>query len=104
MSIIIQGMEMPKNCLDCPCNYDLFKCIFTDASTLTIGDDERLPSCPLIELPPHGIIDKQMLLRNIADNQMANAGMRHDLEYGFWQRMWEYINGTPTIIEAEGEE
>ncbi len=105
MSIIIKGMEMPKSCNLCPFfAHNELKCSITHYPFMS---DERhtrrMYDCPLIELPPHGLIDKQMLLRNIADNQMANSGQRHDLEYGFWQRMWDYINDAPTIIEAEEE-
>ena len=111
MSILIKGMEMPTRCFNCGmCEVDdtQILCCFSHGAYVEYRDIEEQiaiqdrPSwCPLIELPPHGLIDKQMLLRNIADNQMANAGQRHDLEYGFWQRMWEYINDAPTIIEAD---
>ena len=65
MSVLIKGMEMPKNCWNCP---------FFHTSLHHIGDDELLErytclrtgertdknvtgymkNCPLIELPPHG--------------------------------------------------
>ena len=93
MSILINGMEMPKNCGACP-----LRLAWCRERIYMVN---RPQCCPLIELPPHGLIDKQMLLRNIADNQMAVSGKRHDLEYAFWEQMWEYINAVPTIIEAD---
>ena len=103
MSILIKGMGMPKNCNECRFLREgmlrgHFRC---GVSHKTVNLDTEA-DCPLIELPPHGrLIDKQMLLRNIADNQMAVSGKGHDLEYAFWEQMWEYINAVPTITEAE---
>ena len=63
MSILIKGMEMPKNCADCPLNYDQMACGVTgtgwwsDSMVLLNFDSakERLQDCPLIEIPtPHG--------------------------------------------------
>ena len=59
MSILIKGMEMPKNCSDCPLNYDQMMCIVTGTrwwsdTMVLMGFDsckERLHDCPLIELP-----------------------------------------------------
>ena len=111
MSILIKGADIPSCCKECDSDFHVGvtmmggRCPFcTTILEPFEWDKVRHPDCPLVELPPHGLIDKQMLLRNIADNQMANAGVGHDLEYGFWQRMWEYINDAPTIIEAEVEE
>lgn len=69
-SILIKGMEMPKNCSDCPLNYDSMMCIVTGtrwwSDTMVLmnfdSDKERLHDCPLIELPPHGrLIDADEL-------------------------------------------
>ena len=62
MSILIKGMEMPKNCNDCPLNYDQMACKVTGtrwwSDTMVLmgfdSDKERLHDCPLVELPPHG--------------------------------------------------
>ena len=52
MSILIPGMKMPENCLECDLrSFDEY-CPFTDVECLNIG---RQDSCPLIEVPtPHG--------------------------------------------------
>ena len=75
MSILIKGMEIPKNCQDCPLNYDQMACIVTGtgwwSDTMVLmdfdSDKERLYDCPLIEIPtPHGrLIDADKL--NIHD-------------------------------------
>ena len=59
MSILIKGMEMPKNCSGCPLNYDQMACKVTGTrwwsdTMVLMGFDsckERLHDCPLIELP-----------------------------------------------------
>lgn len=63
MSVLIKNMEMPTNCADCPLNYDQMACGVTgtrwwsDSMVMMNfdSDKERLPNCPLIEIPtPHG--------------------------------------------------
>ena len=64
MSILIRGMEMPKNCLEC--NFSAqeddgeWYCPFTKVYALNIG---RQVECPLVEVPPHGrLIDADVLV------------------------------------------
>ena len=100
MSILIKGMDMPKNCTDCPC-------LDTQNGICQANADKEYvysnkPSwCTLVELPPHGLIDKQMLLRNISENQFTNSYVGHEDEYAFWDKVWDYIINAPTIIEAD---
>ena len=62
MSVLIKNMEMPTNCADCPLNYDQMACAVTwtrwwsDSMVIMNfdSDKERMPNCPLIEVPPHG--------------------------------------------------
>ena len=94
MSVLIKGMEMPKNCQDCPLNYDQMACKVTGtrwwSDTMVLMDfdsnKERLYDCPLIELPtPHGrLIDAEKLL--------IDHGLKLTEEFA------------PTVIEAEGSE
>ena len=59
MSVLIRGMEMPKNCSGCPLNYDQMGCKVTGtrwwSDTMVLmgfdSDKDRLYDCPLIELP-----------------------------------------------------
>ena len=76
MSILIKGMEMPKNCSDCPLNYDQMACIVTGTgwwsdTMVLMGFDsckERLHDCPLIELPPHGrLVDIDKIIEDYWD-------------------------------------
>ena len=44
-------MEMPKNCSDCPLNYDMIFCSISETKmSWSKMDKERLPDCPLKEL------------------------------------------------------
>lgn len=86
-SILIKGMEMPKNCLRCP--------IFCGLPYQYRDEKGRRPDCPLTELPPHGrLIDADKL--NIHDVSPA---------YGFCVMgvTEEDIELVDTVIEAEGE-
>lgn len=118
MSILIRGMEMPKNCWECPCfhikrdpgYYDYEKCdasgtIFNDGYSSVTGHKdhidpfkERLGNCPLVPVPPHGrLIDADALLK--PKNQHV------DVHSNEWYVELRTIEDAPTIIEAEeGEE
>ena len=51
MSIIIQGIEMPKSCIDCPCHDGEWGCC--NITNNYIGFDENRPQdCPLKEVTP----------------------------------------------------
>lgn len=113
MSILIK-MEMPENCWKCPManTYSgygpLQGCFAVQGKEYACIDEPydthyRPSWCPLIEVPKHGLIDKQMLLRNIADNQFTNSSVGHEEDYAFWGKVWDYIFDAPTIIEAEEE-
>ena len=78
MSILIKGMAMPKNCMECP----IVVCLKTK-------DD-----CPLISVHPHGrLID--------ADAILNDKGM--GTQIAGWGKMYHetVIEYAPTIIEAE---
>ena len=72
MSILIKGMQMPKNCMDCPLfesRYHFHGChakpeSFNDMDMWDFVGDK--PSwCPLIEVPPHGdLIDRDALMKD----------------------------------------
>lgn len=56
MSVVVRGMEMPKNCLECPClrtDVGGIKDAFCCNVTLRIireGDMPKPKDCPLFEL------------------------------------------------------
>ena len=62
MSVLIKGMEMPKNCDECELMTANYGCAFVGA----VGGEsyrKRAWDCPLVEVPtPHGdLIDKKRL-------------------------------------------
>ena len=58
MSVMIKGMEMPKNCMECDLHFTARgldeECIFSN-DTVEDCTERRLYRCPLVEIPtPHG--------------------------------------------------
>ena len=108
MSVIVKGMEMPKNCYDCPFIRASFAGDYYCAKGKGDEDDlkkvynRRMNDCPLIEIPtPHGrLIDADKLLEKAYwDYNEAT----HD--YNNFKIVSEYeIADAPTVIEAEGSE
>ncbi len=90
MSILIKGIDMPKNCFDC----EIFGlCSLRDRLTHI---EDRNPDCPLVEIPtPHGrLIDADDSMKHLADDG-REAFTKHQV----WMFFSEY--GAPTILEAE---
>lgn len=94
MSVLIKGMEMPKNCWECALSDidDDFGrcCLFSGIACLTIG---RQDNCPLIEIPtPHSdLVDR--------DAMIAEYDHQHKGPAGGARRIMEQAK---TVIEAEG--
>ena len=95
MSVLIKGMEMPKNCGDCLTNYMLN--VVCDCDLNNIEDGRRLPNCPLVEIPPHGrLVDADALKVN--DGWLDNQdGTQTHIQFVYAN---DIINA-PTIIETE---
>jgi hypothetical protein len=73
MSILIPGMEMPKNCLECPLCWEDeegMNCCFTNVVCLNIG---RQAACPLIELPPHGDLVERDVVRKCVSKSIVKG-------------------------------
>ena len=116
MSVIVKGMEMPKNCSDCSLNYDQMACKVTGtrwwSDTMVLmnfdSDKERLHDCPLIELPPHGrLIDKDKLRHDLFVNFNGERIPFYDCD-NFptkiaYRDLHSILAEQKTIIEAEGE-
>ena len=106
MSILIKGMEMPKNCSGCPLNYDQMMCIVTGtrwwSDTMVLmdfdSDKERLSDCPLVEIPtPHGrLIDADKI--EYEKLYIDDAGKSYEMVGK------DDIDDAETVIEAEGSE
>ena len=98
MSILIEGMEMPKNC---------GICCFKDGCEFSVPLTERPSDCPLIEIPPHGrLIDADALMLVIQE-YIDEYGWDVD-EHGFHSEKWcamketeMAINDAPTVIPAD---
>ncbi len=106
MSILIKGMEMPENCDDCWAldDYgDYPRCRITEEQrgyNFPIRE-KRMPNCPLVFVPPHGIIDREQILDSIR-LELAQANAVNDMEdYDLWVRVFDYVRKFPTIIPAE---
>ena len=102
-SVLIKGMEMPKNCAYCPLSEYRNSSILDCKQIGTVGTafrdnnvlKRRHPNCPLIELPPHGrLVDLDKMVDEYWDGSSMRIGKTDikDIE--------EY----DTVIEAEGSE
>ena len=88
MSILIKGIKPPKSCYTCSW-YNKVQCPVNDGKCYY--RTTRHPSCPLIELPPHGrLIDADELVR-------IWTGAK------FYGNIKPIVDARPTVIEAEGE-
>ena len=107
MSVLIKGMEMPKNCDDCffiGRGYPDW-CSFPQIPN---GEDEiydtkkRPDWCPLIELPEkHGrLVDANMLIEELKGCHFPGAPY---VDAGISIAIGK-ICDAPTVIEAEGDE
>lgn len=92
MSVLIKGMKMPRSCSECGFRLALGCCG-------NLPQNTRVPTCPLIEIPPHGrLIDADAL------KETNPRHMNADVPYVTEVTVEEIIDDAPTIIEAEGTE
>ena len=106
MSILIRGIEMPKDCESCPCNTaDAFGglgCRATGYIPLRKANQNRPDNCPLVPVPPHGdLIDRDALMKdgwlNLHKEVMRMGGYAvHELPLANLS--------IPVVIPAEGVE
>ena len=99
MSILIKGMTMPQNCIECPCYNDEIDICNITSQPIAIEDwHKRKADCPLIELPPHGrLIDADALrVDYFAPSSTSNMP-------NYYHVSKAQIDNAPTIIESEGE-
>ena len=110
MSILIKGMEMPKNCWECSLSDidDDFGrcCLYSGIACLTIG---RQDNCPLVEIPtPHGRLGDLDALWDRMYKYIDNEGAKMPFGYDDFMihrdSACELIEDAPTVIEAEGSE
>ena len=101
---------MPKNCSDCPLEYDQMRCSVAGYSwyeqdCLDIGFDpnkDRLPDCPLVELPKH-LIDADRLMR-VYEDRLEKVADRYGVdssEAGILSGAMKLLMIELGIVEAE---
>ena len=102
--IVIRGMEMPPNCLECVLTHSFFRnlrCDKLEGMSGYVGPmphtNDRHPDCPIVPLPEgHGrLIDADALKRRAEKGTDEHGKLCMLIKYG-------YVNTMPTIIEAEG--
>lgn len=110
MSILINGIEMPKNCYSCNfCQYYAEPnqgcycvALFADLHRTNFVK-ERLANCPLIPIPtPHGkLIDIEPFMRGLYEE--IQMGQITYTSQELYDMIDEEIKSMPTIIESECE-
>ena len=108
MSVLIKGMEMPENCMECAIKTwtedEGDVCPFSGIMALNIG---RQNDCPLVEVPkPHGILIDAEKFKKALDERFDEMRNKHSgIRFGpGWMLAGSVIVHSPTVIEAEGEE
>lgn len=93
MSILIKGMDMPHNCVECKLPYEI--CGYSHRTDIRLRH-ERHENCPLVEVkPPHGRLgDLDALLRYKGDCYDADGHLLYAVGTG-------NIMCAHTIIPAE---
>ena len=101
--MIVKGMEMPKNCGECPFIFTSwgieYYCHLAESSTSAeyVGR-EKMTNCPLIELPPHGrLID----VSTVEEIRFHDADGHHVIN---GEQLCELEIDAEIVIEAEGSE
>ena len=103
MSVLIKGMEMPKNCKECmfadfedvDFDYVLYCTANKKYADLDMYDHPMGWNCPLVEIPtPHSdLVDR--------DAMIAEYDRQHNGPAGGARRI---MVDAPTVIEADGRE
>ena len=105
MSVIVMGMETPKNCKECPLgrmddidfDYVLYCTANKKYADLDMYDHPMGWKCPIIEVPPHG---------RLIDGDELKSKFRHgngddDADSAWISTIRRFITQADTIIEAE---
>lgn len=108
MSVIIKGMQMPKDCFSCPLKEEGF-CNITNAYAAQIY--KRNSDCPLVELPEHHgkLIDVDEMKLNLTMGDDCNTcdedwkHCQYDREYSKMD-FCGWIDDQPIVVEAEDGE
>lgn len=109
MSVYIRGMEMPRNCCECPIN--LYLCNYGYKHLLKHEKlyDERADDCPLILVPNHGrLIDADAFIARFAkaEEMLSVLPVPEEFKQIYSElagEMKEEIQECQTIISADKE-
>lgn len=97
MSILVKGVEMPKNCFLCPLSVLNGERLFCEVTKDEVLRAKRSSDCPLVPVPPHGdLIERDAAYDKIAEQEGGNYVDMDAVGMG--------LNETPVIIPAEEEE
>lgn len=106
MGIYIKGMEMPKDCMECPLETDYGTCgyysLYVEAGHES-DCEKRRDDCPLIELPPHGRLIDADALRYLYEPWENEKELGIDIDKCVVNMavVRANIDDAPTIIPAE---
>lgn len=116
MSILIKGMEMPKNCYDCNFAVDGTCVAMQPISTRNWREKETTNFCPLIPIPDHGdLIEKTPIIDALTVSEKSisviqrGAEAREDIRYcqgvmiGYANSILA-LDNAPIVIPAERRE
>ena len=98
MSVIVKGMEMPKDCDSCwiPGSF----CPLW----LKTDVDNRHQDCPLAELPEkHGRLIDADDMERFMSNTVQGDIRQYPYSDTLWDMAFKWIDSRPTIVEAEGD-
>ena len=100
MSILIKGMEMPKNCKECPFSDHEAWCLIPGdwKERYYCPDDEVSDNCPLVEVYP---LQGQLIDSDKLFQMMENTGWHNNADRDGVAE--ELLLNTPTVIEAEND-
>ena len=96
MSLLINGMDMPKNCYHCRFNYDGL-CHALRSSFTYIHENDI--SCPLFEIPtPHGRLIDADVIMDLLEKSVPEKNRGH--QFYVFRHM---LRNAPTVIEEAGK-
>lgn len=106
MSVLIKGMKMPENCIECMSSGLRTEIKCTEWTKISAGrrENERAWSCPLVDLGKHDrLIDADALIKFVEDryeitweSDCYEGGIKDACS-----DIIEKIDTMPTVIEAE---
>ena len=94
--ILIKGMKMPKSCDECWMTYegDSDNCpVVNESVAKYMVEEKRHPSCPLVELPPHGRLGDLDFLSETIDSSVFWDTSDYSL-------IRDIVKNAPTVLEA----